>query len=671
MSQASGHSEVRAPLDVSAAQANEPRWRADLLWLPIVVAGLALIYLPGLGNALVYDDSYLTSGLFADYARLLPVHVRELSYGSFVWMQALFGEGWWKQRLVNLAIHAAVVVALWALYRELLRHVRPADPHEDSRPPYRSPAVGLAVGFFALNPVAVYAVAYLIQRSILLATLFTVLALWLFARGLREGKPWMHVAALACYALAVLGKEHAVLLPAAAIPVYILVRRPDARRLAILAAIAAAIVAIAGTLLYFRYGDILGKPFDEYSHLYLDQLARLEPAAPGRAWLLSIVNEAWLFFRYGVDWMIPYAGWMSIDLRPPFPLHWYAFPQVLGIAGYLGVIGGGFFLLLRYGDARALLGTSLLLAALLFGTEFATVWVQDPFVLYRSYLWAIGIPGVVFFLVHGPSGRVLLVVGLAIGALFAWQAIDRVVSMESEESIWSDAIAKLPDDPRSVGRWFPYLNRGSAFVDRNELDFAMRDFEASAALGDEGMGMVNLGSLLSAKGKQGEALAAFDRAEREGYTLYNLPFQRGLALLRSGKVPEGYAQLQIALGKSPDPATRSAALLEMGRAALQMHKPDAAIASLEQLLAAEPRHKEGRYLLAMACLMAAKPERAKPLLDGLLHEESNARAYYARALANYGLHRKAEALSDIDNAIRLGLDNDNLREWRAKIAAMP
>ena len=30
----------------------------------------------------------------------------------------------------------------------------------------------------------------------------------------------------------------------------------------------------------------------------------------------------------------------------------------------------------------------------------------------------------------------------------------------------------------------------------------------------------------------------------------------------------------------------------------------------------------------------------------------------------------SEALSDIDNAIRLGPDNPNLREWQAKIRAM-
>src|SRR5687767_127591 len=191
-----------------------PEW----VWLPLVGLALLVIYLPGLGNALVYDDAYLTESLFTEYASLLPVRERMAAYGSFVWVQALFGEGWWKQRLVNLMLHMGVVISLWALYREILRHIDapPADPlgiTSSSNPPalYRSPALGLAIGFFALNPVAVYGVGYLIQRSIVMATLFTVLALWLFARGLRRGEWYLHALAVVCYALAVLSKEHAIL----------------------------------------------------------------------------------------------------------------------------------------------------------------------------------------------------------------------------------------------------------------------------------------------------------------------------------------------------------------------------------------------------------------------------------------------------------------------------
>ncbi len=645
----------------------------ELAWLPIVLAALLLVYLPGLGNALVYDDSYLTSGLFDDY-RTLALRVRMLSYGSFVWIHNLFGDGWWKQRLVNLAIHVAVVLVVWALYREILRCIAPAPSESGAAvvpPLHRSPALGFAVGFFALNPVAVYAVAYLIQRSILLATLFVALGFWTFVLAIRRGKPWLHVVAVACYGLAVLSKENAVLAPLAALPLYIVAARPSGIRVALAAAGGGILVGIAGLALLLRYPGILGQPFDENSRFYLAQLARLHPGAELHSYGLSILNEAWLFFRYGVDWLIPWSGWMSIDLRPPFPVTWLTFPQVLGVAGYAAVVIGGFVLVLRYRDWRALAGLSLLFPALLFATEFATVWVQDPFVLYRSYLWAIGVPGLVFLLVHGTPGRVLLVGGIAVGALLVWQGLDRVLSMQDPETVWTDAIRKLPDDPRAVGRWFPYLNRGSAYADSDSFGLAMADFEASAALGDEGMGAFNLGSVLSAKGRQAEALAAFDRAQKEGYNLYNLPFQRGLALRALGRTQEALAQFEAARALHPPSPTHEILLLELGRTAMQVGKPDEAIAALRQLVAADPRNTQGRYLLAMAYIMKGEAQTALDLLDKLLAETPSAGAHYARALANYRLHRKAEALADIDEAIRLAPRNGNLREWRAKILALP
>ena len=132
----------------------------ELAWIPIVAAALLGVYLPSLGNSLVFDDGYLNEGLFDQYRSILPLRVRMLSYGSFVWIQQVFGDGWWKQRLFNVVLHAGVVMALWALYREVLRHVAASDSEgANAAPYYRSPAIGLAVGFFALNPVAVYAVA--------------------------------------------------------------------------------------------------------------------------------------------------------------------------------------------------------------------------------------------------------------------------------------------------------------------------------------------------------------------------------------------------------------------------------------------------------------------------------------------------------------------------------
>jgi tetratricopeptide (TPR) repeat protein len=640
--------------------------RGELIALAVMLAALLLIYLPGLGNAPISDDAYLSDGeLFADYGAFSNVRARMLSYGSFVWVQALLGEGWWKQRLVNLVIHFGVVMALWALYREMLRHVTtPAGVDQ-------SPALAFSIGFFALNPVAVYAVAYLIQRSILLATLFVVLGLWLFARGLVTHKAGFHVAALACYLLAVMSKEHAILAPLAAVPLYILVARPSGKRIALVAAGGALLVGLAGYAFTARYGRILGTPFDEYSRVYLAQLAKLSPEAEKNAFALSILNQAYLFFQYGLRWFLPYAGWMSVNMRPPFPVSWATFPQVLGIAGYLGALAGGFFLLLRFRDWRALAGISILMPVLLFATEFATVWVQDPFVLYRSYLWAIGLPGLVWLLVSGAPARVLLIVGLGIGALLTWQALDRVLSMSTPVRALSDAIGKLPEDPRSVGRWFPYLNRGNAYLDNEQLALAAHDFEASASLDDLGMGAFNLGAMSFLAGRYEQALAAFDRAEKQGYDQATLPFERGRTLLAMGRVRDAYDQFVAAYRMPLRSPTRELLFVTLGRVCMQMGRREEAVAILERLLQNDPSHKEGRALLGIAYVMTDRNDKARALLDKLLQEGPNGRAYYARAMANYGLKRKAEAMADIDAAIRIGPDNPNLREWQAKIRAMP
>jgi len=640
--------------------------RNELLWLPLVLAAVLLIYLPGLGNPPLFDDAILADGVvFRDFGGLLEPKARMLSYGSFVWLQSLFGEGWWKQRLGNLAVHVAVVAALWLFWREMLRHVEPAGEAL-----HRSPALGFAVGFFALNPVAVYGVAYLVQRSILMATLFTVLALWLAALAASRGKPALYLGALACYALALMSKEYAVLAPLAAVPVYILVARPGPKRMAALAGAAVAVAAVAALVLHERYGEIIGKPFDENSQVYLAQLSQLQPGADRNAYTLSIVNQAWLYFHYGLRWFLPVSEWLSINLRPPFPLTATTFPHILGIAGYGATLAGGFFMLLRYRDWRAVVGLSLLLPALLFATEFVTVWVQDPFVLYRSYLWAIGVPGLVFVALNGASARSLFLAGLVVGSLLVWQSLDRVFSMTTADRAWSDAISKLPDDPRSVGRWFAYLNRGAARVDNRQYNLAMQDFEVSSSMGDMGAGLFNRGSLFAANGEHAKALQSFAAAEQQGYTLYNLPFQRGLSLLALGNVPEAHAQFVKSWEMAPPSPTRELVLYHMGRTALQLGDPNVAVSALEGVVNAEPGNEDARFHLAMALVTRKDYGRALEVMAPAGKDKPSTRIHYARALAHYGLRNRDQALAEIDAAIRLGSETPHLREWRSRIQAM-
>jgi tetratricopeptide (TPR) repeat protein len=638
----------------------------ELAWVPLALAALLIIYLPGIANPLIFDDAILANGwVQREFGSLFAARPRAFSYGTFVWLEALLGEGWWKQRLVNLAIHMAVVAALWGFYREILRHVEGGGEALE-----RSPALGVAVAFFALNPAAVYAVAYLIQRSILLATLFVVLGLWFFALAVARGKPALHAASLACYALAVMSKEHAVLAPLAALPIYVLVARPGVRRMAAFSTAFACVLAAGAYALWRRHGEIIGQPFDEYSQVYLSQLAAIAPGADDNAYGLSILNQAYLFFHYGLRWALPAAEWMSISLRPPFPVSWASLPHVLGIPAYLAAVAAGSFLVWRFRDWRALAGLGILLPALLFATEYATVWVQDPFVLYRSYLWATGLPALVFIVLHGAAPRALFVGGIVVAALFVWQALDRVASMSSAERAWTDAIAKMPQDPRSVGRWFAYLNRGVARVEAGQYNLAMQDFEISSQLGDMGAGLFNRGSLYGANGEHGNALLSFEAAERQGYNLYNLPFQRGLSLQALGHAREAYLQFNKAWNMQPPSPTRELVLLHMGRAGLQAGLLHEAIMSLRALVYEEPANADARFYLAMALVSRKDYADALAALEGPPGEPPSGRVHYARALAHYGLQQRSRALAEIEEAIRIGPETPHLREWRSRIEAM-
>lgn len=567
--------------------------QATWIWLALIISGMLGIYLPALDNVPVYDDQLLVSGqLFREFGSLLDFKPRMLSYGSFVWVQDLVGDGWWKQRLVNLAIHVAVVAALWAFYNELLRGI---DAVAGTAVRDRSsPAMGLALGMFALNPVAVYAVAYLIQRSVLMATLFVVLGLWAVARGLREGGwGWFAVAVIA-YAAAVASKEHAVMAPIAAVPVLVLVARPGRRRLAYVGLACTLLLAATAILFSVHYGEIIGKPFDEYSKIYLEQLADMGPDVEENAYLLSIINQSYLFLKYGWQWLVPWGGWMSINLRPPFPVSVVGLPHILGVAGYLGIIAGGIFLLLRYRDLRALAGLSLLLPAILFVTEFSTVWVQDPYVLYRSYLWAIGLPGLILASFHGLPGRVILVLGVVLGGLFGLQAFERGYSLGTPLRVWNDAIAKLPDDERAVGRWFPYLNRAAIRLDDNRLEEAFRDFSASSRLGDHGMGMSNIGAMLGMVGKYAESLAALDKAREQGFEGVALDYQRGVALYGLGRYGEAYDAFAGAWNKVPPEGIRVRLQVAMARTAAAVGNLDAARVHFDQAIAIDPGNQAVR-----------------------------------------------------------------------------
>lgn len=644
-------------------------------WPLLLLAGLAVVYLPGLHHALVFDDARLADGtIFGVYGGVLELKQRLLSYGSFVWVEWLAGPGVWKQRLVNLGLHAGVAFGLYALWDLLSRQaawpqdVREAPQFDDSR----RAAVRVAVLLFALNPVAVHAVAYLVQRSIVAATLFTVLACWCFAHGLLSRRVGWYAAAVLAYVAALGSKEHALMTPALWVALYVYLCRPPARRLAWLALACVALLGVFAALLAVRYRGVLGVAFDAQSRAHLAQLATLNPQVAEQAWGLSMLNQAALFLRYGLLWVLPNVQWMSIDLRPAFPVSWTSPWHLAGALTWLALWIAAAWMLLRGRGLAPYTALCLLFPLLLHLTEFATVWVQDPFVLYRSYLWAIGLPGLAVLLFAGARPRTVYGIGLVFAVAWTALAAERVWALRTPLAAWSDAAEKidLQAPPNAVGRWRPYLNRGGEYLVREEPERAYGDFAQARALGEPaGAAAFNMGMALQLLGRHAQAVEQFDQALSMGLDNPMLHAHRGESRLAAGQAQAALDDFDAALARIRDPAVRRHVQARRADAAMQARDYEQAVDDFADLIAADEQDLQWRIGLGMAYIGRQDGARARQIFEALVREHPGTAAYYGRGAARALLGDWTGAVADLDRALALEPGNAQLRALRSAWAA--
>jgi len=410
----------------------------------VLVALVVALYLPFLGNPPIFDDKLFFIGEQLSYYATHPfgLYRRAPAFASLAFTQTVWGDIE-SHRVVSLLLHAACVLVLYALsYRLLLAR---ADRDAAATPDDRFAAAAwafLAALVFAVHPVAVYGAAYLVQRSIVLSTLFGLLSLVLFVRGLQRRSHADAVSAAVMFTLSVLSKEHSVLMPAVAL-LAIAVVEVD-RRFALRHAAIYAVACIPGAVLAILLNrGVLGQAYEPEVHAIAAQVSEHMGRTAELTWPVSAITQAGLFFRYIALWLWPRTDGMSIDVRVDFFEHWSPFWIVLKAAAFVAVAAAGFWLLRRRGR-YAVAGFGVLYAWVLFLTEFSTVRFQEPFVLYRSYLWG---PGIVLAVVAVAS-RLRVRAAFAVAAVavpvLAYQAHDRLVSFSNGLLLWEDAAAKLP-----------------------------------------------------------------------------------------------------------------------------------------------------------------------------------------------------------------------------------
>ena len=480
-----------------------------MLWAVLVGILIAALYGQFLHNPIVFDDMYyfmLDKDGHSAIERFLAhgeiVGVRTLPYATIAWTTRLLGFDLAPLRIENLLLHWFVVIALAVfvlrLYRTALHEAQQAENTT------MTTAVLVVAGLFALHPISVYAVGYLNERTIVMATLFAVLCLWAYLKGSADNsKVWLWVS-VALYLLATHSKEHVVMLPVAIVAMTVLIdenwQAQLRRNWPVFAAYA--IVALA-TVIQARYA--IGSIYET------DAVDMMEGIPAQYAYPLSVLTQSWLFFKYGLLWLLPNPAFMSVDMREPFAHEFFSVFSITLVAYLLyGLIA--LKLLLKRGRL-GLIGFALLFPWLMFATELVTVRFQEIFVLYRSYIWVLGGVMLLPLLLMQLNARLTVAVSVLVAATFFMVSMERLETFSHPILLWDDAEKLVKDRQELPGVWRIYYNRGTAYLNESIIDRAIADLQRAGELNSK-LSVIfgNLGAAYSRIGQNELTIKALSRA---------------------------------------------------------------------------------------------------------------------------------------------------------------
>jgi tetratricopeptide (TPR) repeat protein len=502
-----------------------------------LVASVCLLYVPFLNNKLVFDDKNLIGNdLILNYA-LTPLDLRARTFPYFTLaFVALVSNGCIAaNRIFNVLLHLACVFSLYQLLRVVLIEAwKTANSRfADLQCENLVMLAGAAALWFALSPIAVYGVAYLAQRTIVFATLFSLLSLWFYCRACAGNRARDIFAAAFFYSLAVFCKEHAIMLPFAGVMLTALFDgswRMHWKRIVLYVGLCTP----AALTVVFAKRHLVGAGYEPN---VAGMVAHMSPisvmAYPWGKWVVSAVVQTELFFGYIASWFVPDVHILSADMRFDFERIWFAwwsFPVALLF--FLSPVVALYFL--RRKGLVALFCCGFLYAWILFLTEIVAVRFQEPFVLYRSYLWA---PGYLIMLVaicaHIPRRWLILTAIPLLIACFLL-ARDRLESFQDEAHLWKDAAAKL-SSPTLLGSDRIFYNRGRAYLQEKRYIEAQADFSRTIELSPQVyQAYYNRALAFYAQEKYPQALADLDHALLMSPKNAAIPFVRGLIFEYSG-----------------------------------------------------------------------------------------------------------------------------------------
>jgi tetratricopeptide (TPR) repeat protein len=553
---------------------------------------------------------------------------------------ALGGLNPWGYHLVNIAIHILAALALCGVVRRTFLSAT-------SRPEWREAAPWLAAAvavIWELHPLQTESVTYIIQRCESLMGMFILLTLYCVIRGVASPRrSWWNAGAVVSCALAMGCKPVAVIAPVV-VALYDRAwlagswREIAQRRGKLYAGLAAtwlwlALLLARGPL---EWRDSAGFGFKAISPF---QYGLTEPGVIAHYLRLAFWPEA-LCLDYA--WPIartPTEVWPGLvvvgALLAATMWAWRRKPA-------LGFLGAWFFIILA--------------------PTSSFIPIADVAFEHRMYLPLAAAVVLGVCAVYALLGRRSVVVFLALAAGLGLLTVQRNEDYRSELSIWSDTVAKQPDNARA------HNNLGTILTAAGRWPEAMAHCEEALRLKpDYAEAHVNLGVLFGRLGELEEAIGHYEQALRIKPNSAEAHNNLGNLFLREGRVSDGIGQYEQAIRIKPDYAE---AHNNLGNVFLREGKVSDAIGQYEQALRIKPGFAEAHNDLGVALMQGGRVQDA----IGQYEQAIRIKPDYAEAHDNLGnglskVGQGDRAIGEYEQALRIKPDEPGIQNNLAWLLA--
>ena len=598
--------------------------------LLLIAAGL-LAYHNSFTGAFIFDDGPKILGNSSIRHLWPPSSIvgyssRPVVQLSLALNYALGGLNPWGYHLFNIAIHILAALTLYGVVRRTCLSVT-------LRPGWREAAPWLAAavaGIWVVHPLQTESVTYIIQRCESLMGLFILLLLYCVIRGTASPRSsWWNAGAVVSCALAMGCKPVAVTAPVV-VALYDRAflatswREISRRRAKLYAGLAATWLLLPLLLAQGReWKDSAGFGFKEIAPL---QYALTQPGV--------IAHYLRLAF-----WPHPLCldyGW------PPARTAMQVWPGLIVVCALLAATIWAW----RRKPALGFLGAWFFM---ILAPTSSVIPIADPAFEHRMYLPLAAVVVLAVSAVYALLGRRSLVLFLALIVGLGFLTARRNEDYRSELSIWSDTVAKRPENVRAQ------YNLGNVLADAGRATEAIGHYQQALRFNpDYAEAHNNLGNALQKLGRQSEAIEHYERSlqidPRNAEAHNNL----GNFFLQEGKVSDAIGHYQQALRIKPDYAE---AHVDLGNALFRMGKAPEAIAEYEQALRLKPHLAEAHNNLGGPLMQLGRVQDAiGHYMQAIRIKPDYAEAHYNLGNALSQVWQGGEAIGEYEQALRLKPD---------------